>query len=196
MKWNRPANDNIATADGAGGQRPPSGAVASAAGGGQRRPGSRWDWNKQSAMTARVQRLAALNVSALANARTRVAAAGDRPKQPLAGDTFKKPANDEFGLNFVSSSRRQLTESRTLYRYHGEDNATGKVVTWLTNKKYSNEEDLRKELAIRKDWGVKISSVSEVLVPKGQSVVKIAATKGEEGGSSNRSLFKILKRNG
>ena len=61
---------------------------------------------------------------------------------------------------------RKLIVNTKYYKYHGVDNRTGKKISWLTDKKYSSENELRKDLAIREDWGVKIDKVSEFNVPK------------------------------
>lgn len=53
------------------------------------------------------------------------------------------------------------------FKYHGVDNRTGRKFSWLTNKKYTSEAELRSDLAIRTDWGVNISSVSAFKAPKG-----------------------------
>ena len=62
---------------------------------------------------------------------------------------------------------RQLTRDETFYKYHGLDNRTGRKISWLTNEKYESEQVLREKLAIRHDWGVNITNVSEFNVPKG-----------------------------
>jgi RHS repeat-associated protein len=62
---------------------------------------------------------------------------------------------------------RQLQTNETFYKYHGVDNRTGKKVSWFTNQQYVGENELRSGLAIRKDWGVDIQSVSKFDVPKG-----------------------------
>ena len=75
---------------------------------------------------------------------------------------------------------RQLSQDTIMYKYHDIDNRTGQKVTWLTNKKYNNEGDLRKDLAIRKDWGVEITHVSQFKVPKGTWVSEgKAASQGQ-----------------
>ncbi|MBK4786287.1 MAG: hypothetical protein FT714_20520, partial [Pantoea sp. Pent] len=62
---------------------------------------------------------------------------------------------------------RQLVRDETFYKYHGLDNRTGRKISWLTNEKYNSEQLLREKLAIRHDWGVNITNVSEFKVPKG-----------------------------
>ncbi|ADP11312.1 Rhs-family protein [Erwinia sp. Ejp617] len=62
---------------------------------------------------------------------------------------------------------RQLYKSETFYKYHGLNNRTGRKYSWLTNERYGSEEMLRQKLAIRHDWGVVITKVSEFKVPQG-----------------------------
>ncbi len=62
---------------------------------------------------------------------------------------------------------RQLTGDEVFYKYHGINNRTGRKFSWLTNKKYSSEDVLRQDLAIRHDWGVNITKISEFKVPRG-----------------------------
>ena len=59
--------------------------------------------------------------------------------------------------------------------YLGVDNRTGRKFSWLSDKKYTSEAELRADLAIRHDWGVKITSVSTFAVPKGTWVSEGAA---------------------
>lgn len=62
---------------------------------------------------------------------------------------------------------RQLSIDETFFKYHGVDNRTGRKISWLTNEKYNSEQLLREKLAIRHDWGVNITHVSEFKIPKG-----------------------------
>ncbi|WP_282167149.1 hypothetical protein [Shewanella japonica] len=66
-----------------------------------------------------------------------------------------------------SYTNRQLAKATNFFKYHGVDNRTGKKISWLTNKKYASEADLRAGLAIRHDWGVNINRVSTFRAPKG-----------------------------
>lgn len=51
--------------------------------------------------------------------------------------------------------------------------------SWLTNKKYATEGELRSDLAIREDWGVTITDVSTFDVPSGTWISEgKAATQG------------------
>lgn len=60
-----------------------------------------------------------------------------------------------------------------LYRYHGENNLKGdgiekdKGFTYVTNKKFNNEKELRDEAALLKEWGSKIDSISIIKPKKG-----------------------------
>jgi len=76
---------------------------------------------------------------------------------------------DNIAQTFKESyyQNRQLSEDEALYKYHGVNNRTGRKFSWLTNKKYPCEDKLREGLAIRRDWGVNITSVSDFNVPKG-----------------------------
>lgn len=62
---------------------------------------------------------------------------------------------------------RQLTKNEVFYKYHGVNNRTGKKVSWLTNKLFSSEDDLRSSLAIHRDWKVEINSYTKFEVPTG-----------------------------
>ncbi|MES2150245.1 MAG: PAAR-like domain-containing protein [Pseudomonadota bacterium] len=62
---------------------------------------------------------------------------------------------------------RRLINDEKFYKYHGNGNRTGRKYSWLTNKNYNTETGLRRALAIRHDWGVKISKMSEFTIPTG-----------------------------
>lgn len=68
--------------------------------------------------------------------------------------------------NSVYTNRKLLMRER-YFKYHGENNRTGKKYTWVVNKKYATEKQLREELAIREDWNVEIKYISEFEVPAG-----------------------------
>ena len=93
-------------------------------------------------------------------------------------------------------SNRKLGKEENFYKYHGVDNRTGKKISWLTNKKYTSESQLRKELAIRKDWGVKINRVSTFRVPKGTwiSEGKAAAQGKKYPGGGYQAVISNLPR--
>ena len=76
-------------------------------------------------------------------------------------------------------SNRKLINNERYFKYHGENNRTGKKYTWVVNKKYSMEKELREGLAIREDWNVEIKYISEFEVPSGTWVSEgKAASKG------------------
>jgi RHS repeat-associated protein len=62
---------------------------------------------------------------------------------------------------------RKLTQDDFLYKYHDEDNRTGRKYSWLSNENLSSENALRQDLAIRHDWGINITDVSKFKVPQG-----------------------------
>ena len=88
-----------------------------------------------------------------------------KPSKSLPGP--KLP--DKIAETFTDSKyvNRKLDSDTTFYKYHGVNNRTGRKYTWFVDKKYASEDDLRSALAIRHDWGVKITSVSKFNVPKG-----------------------------
>jgi RHS repeat-associated protein len=101
---------------------------------------------------------------------------GDKPNS-LPGP--KLPKNIASTFKDGAYKNRQLSESEAFYKYHGVDNRTGRKFSWLTNKEYSSESELRSDLAIRRDWGVKTTEVSEFKVPSGTWVSEgIAAPQG------------------
>lgn len=53
------------------------------------------------------------------------------------------------------------------YKYPVAHNRTGRKYSWLTNEQYFTEAALREKLAIRHDWGIKITKISEFKVPRG-----------------------------
>jgi hypothetical protein len=64
-------------------------------------------------------------------------------------------------------NNRLLNNNEKFYKYHGIDNRTGRKYSYVTNKKFMTEHELRSDLAIEDSWGVKITSVSEFMVPAG-----------------------------
>ncbi len=62
---------------------------------------------------------------------------------------------------------RKLTSNERYFKYHGTGNKTGRKYTWVVKRKYSSESELRKMLAIKEEWGIKIEFVSEFDVPAG-----------------------------
>lgn len=106
-----------------------------------------------------------------ANDNRRVAVSAKLPNTPKS-TVIKFPGPklpDTIAATFQDGkySNVKLSSDRIMYKYHGVDNRTGQKVTWLTDRKYSNETELRRDLAIKKEWGVKLTSVSAFKVPKG-----------------------------
>nr|WP_240349066.1 hypothetical protein [Pectobacterium aquaticum] len=90
---------------------------------------------------------------------------GPQNSPTLPGPKLPENIADTFENGIYKN--RQLKNDETFYKYHGVDNRTGRKISWLTNKKYDSEDILRQDLAIRHDWGVNITKVSEFNVPKG-----------------------------
>ncbi len=88
-------------------------------------------------------------------------ASGKRPPGPV----HDQRTTDSFTGGVYKN--RQLTRNERYYKYHGVDNRTGRKVSWLANKKFGTEDQLRKDLAIDRAWNIKITKVSEFEVPKG-----------------------------
>lgn len=109
------------------------------------------------------------------------------PKLPdKVSSTFKKG----------KYKNRQLEKDENFYKYHGRDNRTGKKYSWVSNKKYSSEAEMRVDLAIRRDWGVNISKVSTFRVPKGTWVSEgsAAAQGGVYSGGGYQAVIGNLAR--
>lgn len=83
----------------------------------------------------------------------------------LPGPTLPAKIADTFTDSAYVN--RQLAEDTSFFKYHGVDNRTGRKFSWVFDQKYAFEEELRSALAIRRDWGVNITHVSEFNVPKG-----------------------------
>lgn len=75
----------------------------------------------------------------------------------------------KIAASFTNSiyKNRKLISSERFFKYHGIHNRTGRKYTWVVRRKYATENELRDGLAIRKDWGVDIKSVTEFEVPPG-----------------------------
>ena len=69
---------------------------------------------------------------------------------------------DYHRKNFTDGivSMRQVSGEETFYKYHGKSNRLGREYNYVTNKKYTSEKTLREDLAILKEWGVEIKSVT------------------------------------
>jgi hypothetical protein len=114
------------------------------------------------------------NLTALES--TSIAEAKIAAKQ-LPGPNLSENIGKSFTNGFFKN--RKLAQEEIFYKYHGENNRTGKQYTWFTREKYPTEEGLRTQLAIRKDWNIKISKVTEFRVPKGTWVSEgTAASQG------------------
>lgn len=88
----------------------------------------------------------------------------DAPKG-LTGPTFPPyHARNFTGGKYVN---RQVSGDEVFYKYHGVHNRTGKTHNYLTKKKYTSEADLRNDLAILDEWGIKIDRVTEFRPAKG-----------------------------
>ncbi|WP_244212666.1 hypothetical protein [Rahnella woolbedingensis] len=108
----------------------------------------------------------------------------------------KLPGKIAETFNNGNYSNRKLSSQETFYKYHGVDNRTGREYSWLTNEKYSSEELLRQDLAIRHDWGVKITKVSEFKVPQGVCISEGTAASqgiGYPGGGYQNVILNIPK---
>lgn len=55
---------------------------------------------------------------------------------------------------------RQVNGNEVFYKYHDKSSRLGRDFNYVTNKKYASEDVLRKDLAILKEWGVKIEFVT------------------------------------
>lgn len=96
-----------------------------------------------------------------------------RPPNSLPGPTLDSKIADTFeGGRYTN---RQLATNERFFKYHGVNNRTGRKVTWFSNRRYTSEDALRQDLAIRRDWGVQITRVSEFEAPAGTWVSEGAA---------------------
>ncbi|WP_459474536.1 RHS repeat domain-containing protein, partial [Erwinia amylovora] len=94
-----------------------------------------------------------------------LAKCGNNEKSSYKGPELPGSIAETFDKGIYKN--RQLYKSETFYKYHGLNNRTGRKYSWLTNERYGSEEMLRQKLAIRHDWGVVITKVSEFKVPQG-----------------------------
>lgn len=90
-------------------------------------------------------------------------------------------------------TNRQLELETRFYKYHGIDNRTGAKVSWLTNRKYESEAELRRDLAIRRDWNVKLTGVSEFRAPKGTWISEGIA--GQQGPGYPGGAYQLVIEN-
>ena len=105
---------------------------------------------------------------------------------------------EKIAATFENSlyTNRQLLTNERYFKYHGIDNRTGRKFSWLTNQKYATENEIRKGLAIRDDWGVKIESVTEFDVPSGTWISEGKAASqgnGYPGGNYQAVITNIPK---
>ncbi|WP_455253543.1 RHS repeat domain-containing protein [Prevotella melaninogenica] len=73
------------------------------------------------------------------------------------------PSIPEFHRkNFTDGivNMRQVSGDEIFYKYHGKSNRLGREYNYVTNKKYLSEQALREDLALLKEWGVKIEYVT------------------------------------
>jgi hypothetical protein len=80
---------------------------------------------------------------------------------------------------------RQASGEEVFYRYHGVDNRTGNEYTFVTNTKFSSARELRDNMAILKEWGIKMDYVTTFHPPKGVWISEgvSAPQKGKNGES-------------
>jgi hypothetical protein len=92
---------------------------------------------------------------------------------------------DYHQQNFTEGkyNNRQVDGDEIFYRYHGQDNKFGKTHTYVTNKKYKSEEELRNDTAILEEWGVDITHVT-TFKPQKETWIsegKAASQRGNSG---------------
>ena len=93
-------------------------------------------------------------------------------------------------------TNRKLASNQKYFKYHGTNNRTGKKYTWVVDKKYGTEKQLREGLAIRDVWGVQIEYVSEFDVPAGTWVSEGKAAGqgvGYPGGNYQAVILNVPK---
>jgi hypothetical protein len=142
---------------------------------------------------------------AKASAGSRLARSRERLSGRLPGPTYKEGRFDvrssgsgkmlrtEIYTSFEGRrfNNRQLEKNETMYRYFGTNK--GRKVSWLTNKRYTSEAEMRRDLALKKEWG-EISRVATYNVPKGTWVSEgRAATQGRgyEGGGYQATIANV-----
>jgi hypothetical protein len=105
---------------------------------------------------------------------------------------------EKIAATFENSlyTNKQLVSNQRYFKYHGTNNRTGKKYTWLVDKKYGSEVELRRGLAIREDWGVQIEFVSEFDVPTGTWISEGKAAPqgiGYPGGDHQVVILNVAK---
>ena len=93
-----------------------------------------------------------------------------------------KVLSSRYGPGFILFFGNEI-----FYKYHGKNNRTGKDVTYVTDKKYSNEDQLRQGLAIDKDWGT-IDRVTTIKPQKGTWI-----SEGRAAGQKSLTSTKVYK---
>jgi len=81
---------------------------------------------------------------------------------------------DHHKANFTDGviTHRQVSGDEIFYKYHGKTNRLGRDFNYVTKKKYTSEAELRKDLAILNEWGVKIDRVTTFKPKKGTWVTE------------------------
>lgn len=62
---------------------------------------------------------------------------------------------------------RQVNGSETFYKYHGSSNRLGRDFNYVTKRKYSSLSELKEDLALLDEWGVKVEYVTEFKPQRG-----------------------------
>ncbi|MDE9544256.1 hypothetical protein [Xenorhabdus bovienii] len=100
---------------------------------------------------------------------------------------------DYHKANFTDGiiKNRQVDGNELFYKYHGKTNRLGRDYNYVTRKKYASEAELREDLAILKEWGVKIESVTTFKPQKGTWI-----TEGTAAPQVSKDGLEILKGGG
>ena len=90
---------------------------------------------------------------------------GLKSKEDYSSPSKTGPTKASLGdhvQNFENGvyQNRQVSGDEVFYKYHGVNNRTGKTHNYVTNKRYASEQELRDELAILDEWGIKIDRVT------------------------------------
>jgi hypothetical protein len=148
--------------------------------------------------SARVGQARAATGTRLASARERLAGRLPGPKYKESRFDVRNPRSGKMLRTEIYTSfenrrftNRQLEKNETMYRYYGTNN--GRKVSWLTNKRYRNEAEMRRDLALKKEWG-EITRVATYNVPKGTWVSEGRAAsqgRGYEGGGYQATIASV-----
>jgi hypothetical protein len=114
------------------------------------------------------------------NHRTRLLASSTRIEK---GRGPRLPDSKSKTFLHGSYQNRQASGEEILYRYHGLNNQTGKGYTYISNKKFVTERELRDNMGILNKWGVKMYTVTTFQPPKGVWISEgvAAPQKGDRG---------------